>query len=410
MGEMTAIRCKTLLDGVAFRLGTLNEARKRFSSQLAPDFNLFDYLRSDEMGVSRVIADILDPNGPHGQGGAFLQAFADMLKKEWVSSRSTAVTTEHQANGMRRIDVVLSSDVGIIGIENKPWARDQLNQLSDYAEHLELQANSREWLLIYIANQDPQDKSISNKSLLELERKGKFVRLGFHELADWVEDCAATSKALTVRVFMEEFAKFLRTTINGERDMSDQREVIDEVRRSKENIAAAFSINNTISAFKETLLKKLRSDLESSLKVTGFHLVWDDSMSSSWKANSGFGVKFHEHDDVHLCIEFNNADLFSASFGIRRDTDKVMNEPVRWKGILDVMQDGFGVGKQSPWWPWYSDIPNTTFGKEHKNWGTSATPWIEIENGELVKKIQGLANDVYKLFEDKNKSPLLRSA
>jgi hypothetical protein len=78
---------KGLLNAVDFKIGTLRVARERFAAQLAPDFNLFDYLRTDEMGVSKVIADLLDPKGAHGQGGVFLQAFAKILGLEpkWIA-------------------------------------------------------------------------------------------------------------------------------------------------------------------------------------------------------------------------------------------------------------------------------------------------------------------------------------
>lgn len=48
-----------LLNDVGFRLATLKEARSRFSDQLAPEFRIFDYLRTDEMGLSTCIASLL---------------------------------------------------------------------------------------------------------------------------------------------------------------------------------------------------------------------------------------------------------------------------------------------------------------------------------------------------------------
>ena len=39
---------------------------------LARRFNALDYLRADEHGLSRIVADMLDPRGTHGQGTGFL--------------------------------------------------------------------------------------------------------------------------------------------------------------------------------------------------------------------------------------------------------------------------------------------------------------------------------------------------
>jgi hypothetical protein len=119
---MAMKKMEDFLKKVAFKIGALREARRRFTVQLAPDFNLFRYLRTDEIGISRIIADLLDRNGTHGQGDIFLQSFAEKLGQKWISGfNNWKVVTEQQANGQRRIDVYLKSDTGgIIGIENKP--------------------------------------------------------------------------------------------------------------------------------------------------------------------------------------------------------------------------------------------------------------------------------------------------
>lgn len=69
-----------LLNEVTFTTATLKEARNRFSDRLAPEFSIFDYLRTDEMGLSRCMASLPDPNGTHGQKGVFLELFLKKIK------------------------------------------------------------------------------------------------------------------------------------------------------------------------------------------------------------------------------------------------------------------------------------------------------------------------------------------
>jgi hypothetical protein len=91
-----------LLNDVGFRLAALREARNRFSDQLAPEFRIFDYLRTDEMGLSRCIASLLDPKDKHGQGGIFLEAFLKILgdAADWaIDAEDCEVSIEKQANG-----------------------------------------------------------------------------------------------------------------------------------------------------------------------------------------------------------------------------------------------------------------------------------------------------------------------
>jgi hypothetical protein len=399
-----------LLKEVAFKIGTLQEARKRFSAQLAPDFNLFDYLRTDEMGVSKVIADLLDPKGAHGQGAVFLNVFAKILEQEWITSTNDwRVVTEQQANGQRRIDVYLESDIGVIGIENKPWAIDQPDQLKDYAEHLEKQAGNKEWRLIYLGNNEPSTGSISKESFEKLKKDKNLIPLDFHKLVGWLNDCAAQSKALVVRVFIEELAKFVRTNITGELEMSEEQEVISEIMKSPEkNIEAAFHVSNSMSALKQGLLQKFQADLKSQLDKKGFHLVWDTRMSQGWGTYAGFGVKFEEQDK-YLYISFEGSGLTRMFWGIHRESESVKDNAAIWQEINSVMQQKFGHSKQWPWWPWCSTVPDTVFDKDYKNWGTSAKPWVEIDNGELVKKIVSLADQIFNLFQASKKIHLLQA-
>ena len=49
-------------------------AERRRDRHLAHRFNVFRYLSQDELGLSRIIADLLDPTAEHGQGASFLEA------------------------------------------------------------------------------------------------------------------------------------------------------------------------------------------------------------------------------------------------------------------------------------------------------------------------------------------------
>lgn len=395
---------QALLKSVAFKINVLREAEKKFSNQLAPNFNLFYYLRTDEVGLSRVLADLLDPNGRHGQGYLFLDALSRAVGQEWVACRCDwRVTLERQANGQRRIDIFMESKAGIIGIENKPWASDQINQLSDYANVLSRWSAGRNFLLIYFGNYDPSGESINVEKREELRKSGNYIRLTFHGLATWLDECASKTKAIVVRVFVEDLAKFVRGNINGELEMSEENEIITEICKSPENIESAFNMVNAMSALKKSLLEKFRSDLDSKLKEKGFHLVWDDGMTNNWRSCVGFGVKFSEQD-LYLRIEFEGSGLYNAIWGIRRVDENVNKDMVLWGAIKNKMDDIFGEGwRSSDWWPCWRRLDNNFelnfFGPGFVNWGISEKPWIMINEGELSKKIVVLAEKVYEAFE-----------
>ena len=404
--EIAAKSVDELLKAIAFKTETIYEARKRFFSHLALDFTIFDYLRRDEMGVSRIIADLLDPNASHGQGSTFLKEFAKKIGQGWISlANDWKVSTEKPVNGQRRIDIYLESSDGIIGIENKPWAIDQKDQLIDYANYLK--EHHERWLLIYLGNNEPSAESITKENRKRLTLSGNLICCNFFELSNWLDDCAIKTKALNVRVFVDEFNNFIRRNINGELDMSEEKEVLEEIRKSLSNISAAFHISNAMSKLKQDLLQLLHDQLETKFSENGFLLVWDNGMNSAWMKYTGFGVKFNSQQDKYLRFEFDGASLQQALWGIRRTDESVEYNAAKWKVINDLMMSVFGTGKQSEWWPWWSSVPDANFKKEYKNWQNSYSPWIDIENGQLATKIYELAVRLHDGFDKEGKLYLL---
>lgn len=389
-----------LLKEVTFKNATLKEARERFADRLAPDFSIFDYLRTDEMRLSRCIAGLLDPNGKHGQKEIFLESFLEKIN--WSGdTRVGSVNLERQANGQRRIDIYLQFQNGdIIGIENKPWAGDQENQLSDYAMFIEKEAKGNKWLLIYLSNNEPSDYSGTKKEVFKkTEREGKFKQLGFSEIIDWLEDCACKSRALIVRLFIEELAKFIRMNVNGELDMSEENEIRNLILASTQNLESAFHVSIALRSVKEKLLKEFREDLNQRLKIKGFELIWDDTMSTGWKSFSSFNVKFSKEQKFLLRFEFQSPGLGNLDWGIMRESDLIKKDDTIWSKINEVMSCQFGTGKNNSCWPWWSQINKKEFSDDYRNWDSSEVPWVSMKEGELARKIDDLASCVHNAFE-----------
>ena len=152
--------------------------------QLARRFNVFRYLRSDELGLSQIIAELLDPTAEHGQGTTFLESMLDLLEvapevpdsglsprtasgrsnraKTWrrlfgrLSSAATdkiRVVPERGLPGRRRIDITVEIPIGVdsfcLAFENKPYTDDQPGQCRDYLEFLDREYRGR-FILVYL--------------------------------------------------------------------------------------------------------------------------------------------------------------------------------------------------------------------------------------------------------------------
>ena len=396
-----------LLNEVAFNIGTLRQAKKRFAANLAPEFSIFDYLRADEMALSSCIAGLLDPSGNHGQGSVFLRDFLEKIRPdvEWIKlikrHESCVVTMEKKANDQRRIDVHLTFDEGFIGIENKPWAGDQPNQLLDYAEYLRgsALAPKREWLLVYLSNGDPSEKSISLKERHDLYSAGSFQILGYQTLIEWLERCRAKSKAPNVSMFVEELIKFVRIKVNGENEMAEELETCNTILSSKESLGSAFQIYKAMDGVKRELLLRFKKNLENEFVPLHFTLLWDDNLDSNWRSYVGFKVKFYDDQNVYLGFEFASSGLTSFEWGITRRDSTVAKDPAVWESIREVMKrEGFGDGKANDAWPWYVQETKARLSVDLSDWNRNELPWVMILDGSLVELITKLASDVAEAF------------
>ncbi|KWR92418.1 hypothetical protein AVM48_19120 [Acinetobacter baumannii] len=52
----------------------------RYKNLLAPKFSIFSYFRTDELILSNILADLLDPQGSHGQDYLFIKKWIELRK------------------------------------------------------------------------------------------------------------------------------------------------------------------------------------------------------------------------------------------------------------------------------------------------------------------------------------------
>jgi hypothetical protein len=99
-----------LLETLSERVGEIKAARAERSRIEAPEFDPLVYMQMDEVGLSWMLADLLDPRGAHSQGELFLSQFLDSvglgglpdLQRAQVVLESVTVALDRA----RRIDMV----------------------------------------------------------------------------------------------------------------------------------------------------------------------------------------------------------------------------------------------------------------------------------------------------------------
>ena len=71
-------------------------------------FNPFQFMRTDEMGLSKILAFLLDPKEAHGQGDLFLNSFLKFINKhQFLAYEKVNIYLEKPTNRNRRHDIFI---------------------------------------------------------------------------------------------------------------------------------------------------------------------------------------------------------------------------------------------------------------------------------------------------------------
>jgi len=405
--EVKQRNVETLLREVFFGVSALRKAKRRFADQLAPDFRLFDYLRTDEYGLSRCLADLLDPKGNHGQNELFLTSFLEQLglADAAVAGQCRRVVREQLTDKGRRIDIFLDFDNCLIGIENKPWARDQHLQLFDYAKWLQQISGRKKWLLVFLSNRDPDPGSIDESWLRQLAFTTNYVQISYQQLIEWLQHGAGKAKAPTVRLFVEELIKFIRTKVNGEIDMADENETRDAILASDNSLEAAFLIARSLDATKKYLLRRLCADLKQQIAARSYVLNVNEALFFG-KAYGEFYISFVPGQTYQLAFGFDGSGFDRFGWGISKNAEMRKDQTFdqeTWAAISRLMTSHFAgqpvLGDSPKQWVWCLYPDGEIFDDNYQNWSGNPTPWVDIRNGDLAKKINDLAVRVHGAFE-----------
>ena len=319
---MDMLRIGRLFRILGPRLAAVRRIDLELDRALANRFNPLDYLRTDELGLSRIIADLLDPRAAHGQGTTFLLRFLerirDTLPGGWPSTIEPAsidVRCERSIDGGGRLDVSVEISFGssqplCLAIENKPYAADGEGQIDAYLQFLRSRYPGR-FLLIYLS---PHGGLPSADSLTPGACTDGLATLSYSPLAqtaadqdtslqlafaltDWLRECSLSCAVDRLRWFLRDTENFCHKTFGGV--LTSDREHL-EVRKfildSEDNLLAALAVRDAypktrdevIRAFLERLRDQIADELRQEGLEAGFHFADNPKQDGVWAHRSSW--------------------------------------------------------------------------------------------------------------------------
>lgn len=363
-------------------------ARTRDTDRLPPQFRPLELFRVDEYTLSQLIACLLDPQGMHGQGSRFLEAFIrhfrlDALALDVTHSRVvTEQSTRYIEQNRRRLDILVDDGQAGFAIENKPWAGDQPRQCADYLADLgrRFQRTGR-YCLLYLS---PDGRDPDESSLPATQRDSPhFATHDLSELRAWLEDCRDLCRADAVRHFIDAIASYFRHQFEAVTDMSDIEQIVSEGLRDPEHVEAFLTIATAQYELQRRLRLRLQLQLETLIAQTptlnGFDLVSSPNTPFQW--HNEFVIDWKPETRLYVTIAAEEAHWPQQGwiYGVRRRQDGILSEQQHNKKVKQL-QSALGHAESNHWWLWFQAF-------EFDDWKKNpAMPWIGIADGHTTSQ------------------------
>ena len=219
-------RLRSFFSGLAPAIAMADEAQRRLDRVAATSFSVFHYFKENEHRMSAIFADLLWPDGSHGQGTTFLRLFLEEIdrgKKDCIRKRhcyesleQCSVYTEYPTSKRRLIDIVLKLGNMWIGIENKPWAGEQPEQVQHYLCFLQ-QKDPRACVL-YLSGSGEDAKTIKD------DRRQHYLTIPYNgytngngpSVAHWIAECQIRCESDKVRWFLKDLHEYVKRMFDAE--------------------------------------------------------------------------------------------------------------------------------------------------------------------------------------------------
>lgn len=369
--------------------------RKALERATGENFNLFRVLRIGHLEVkthSPILAELLNPNGSHGQGALFLELFLQQLNIADFNAGNCRVHLEYYAGPVEdntggRLDLVIrdeSNPSKIVVIENKIFAADQDKQLERYRNKFP------EALLFYLT----LDKSDPINITKDEKDKLKFQSIGYNdEIINWLTSCKKEAVSLpSIRETIAQYIHLIRDLTHTNTATAMSQEMIEKI-LEKDNLEAFFALRDMEWQVKQKIIENLDGDLtELATELAEHGVTRGTPFKNLDQKYSSFFFNLPRLDGFNLQItfQFENRNYQSFFFGFSwKHLDGTTDAKDQ---VFEFFRERFICEAQTEWWP-----ARTYFEEPYLNWNAEA--FKGVQSGEFKKVLGEKLTAMFKIAE-----------
>ena len=334
--------------------GSIIEKYNAIARETGRNFNIFEIaqIEEKEVIVCRVLTELLNPKGRHGQGGAYLKLFlrdclglGDMISE--INTEDMRVMPEHFTDNGRLIDIVIEGGGKFIPIEAKLYAGDQSMQCYDYCMYARTKDSRAKIVYLTLFGSEPSPDSKGNLS------DDDIVLLSFdNHILRWLEKCLAlpdTIRKTPIREILIQFISAIKKITNNLED-KPKMELTELLSKSSQQIRNAKAISDALDDCRYEIVTKF---------ITAFHEKFGanfdrqplDSDFVKWKRGNNLSVEIAYMFDEDVKRDVSVVFFLSAStdhtllawFGMMRKDETAY---FRDKDIIKELKAHYGVEEE----------------------------------------------------------------
>lgn len=322
------------VENLLSQVSAINKKYEKIAEITGENFNIFKILKVETNEVrmhSALLANLLNPNGSHGQKNIFLKLFVKQLSelpqiknKNSLSEYETIDATMKENHSIKSInndyteggyiDILITNKKGKqIIIENKIYAGDQKNQLIRY-HNFDSEAH-----LFYLTLDGHPPSEWSTKSETQELNEDKIILLSYeNNIIEWLEQCKkeATSEPL-LRETITQYINLIKYLTHQTMSNEQNKHIKKIISNDFESFQSAEILGNTFNELKSEIHSLLMSEFGNGVeKINNAHfpISWNDAIINfGFYTDDGIYFSFHasKGDRNDICLDENMKPLIN---------------------------------------------------------------------------------------------------
>lgn len=312
-------------------------------------FNIFEVcgINHYELQHSAIIAEMINPDGLHGQGELylklFMQAYGTKLPIEEIEYDKVSVRKEEWTGAYDgRMDIYIEYDgLPLAIIENKLYAKDQSVQLKKYKENADIRIRKspypkHQYEIVYL--------TLDGRKATEDSGKGvEYIQMSYsRDIILWLDKCIEQSvKIPLVRETLIQYQNHIKQLTNQNMPSKEKEQLFKLLSKYPEETQKIQDILWDNEYKKYVFEHFVKEKIDSELSVLGLKVDFSDMPNGngfyvykeSWyKNNNGFRIYFGDENKNHCGRKW---------VGIEADNKKIE------KNVLESLKGD----SPTEWWP-----------------------------------------------------------